>query len=251
MNNKRPYSVPDDQWRPGRSAAHRLGQAGTIGAFVKLSINWRKKLKIPEDVPKPAFVGAAHVLAPPKASLGDPILSPGPPDAPRVARNRRATLRDFAELRSNGDGEPNESDIALAVMDKLEPVSNYIPSPADPTKLVALKGAHTQSEIEQLAKKESKVFMIARSGFERGNLSSEIPKVVTLEMYSKDMYLYKGCFVVGSEDENVPFSFVGDSGALVYSKECKAVGFVVGAKGSRTYFYPAKACLTLMDVSLL
>ena len=164
--------VPIDQWRPGRSVAHRAWWAGSIGAFVEPSRKTKKDLGLPLNVPLCTFVSVAHVLAPPgvNANLGDYILSPGPPDVSRTASYRCAKLKNFYELLPPGDGTApiniNTHDIAVAVMTEVKQVSNHIPNPTNQDELVMLDGVHSDEEIEKLAADSASVFMFGRkTGF--------------------------------------------------------------------------------------
>ena len=87
--------------------------------------------------------------------------------------------------------------------------------------------------------------------FSKGKLIGISPDTISLEMY-QDYYLYyRGCLVVESDDPEVQFSVRGDSGALVYSEQCKAIGFVIGANGRMTYLYSAKSSLDYLGLSIL
>jgi len=232
--------------------------AGSIGAFVELSRKTREALELPLDVPLRAFASVSHVLAPPgvNADKDDYILSPGPPDVPRVAIYRCAKLKNFTELTPPGGGKGptiiNDHDIAFAVMNDLKQVSNHIPNPENTKQLVTLDGIHSDEEIKKIVADSAPVFMFGRkTGFSKGKLIDISRATISLEVYPNYPFYFRGCLVVKSNDPKMQFSVRGDSGALVYSRQRKAVGFVIGANGCITYLYSAKSSLDYMGLNLL
>jgi hypothetical protein len=51
-------------------------------------------------------------------------------------------------------------------------------------------------------------------------------------------------------NNNKPFSLPGDSGALVYTEDYKALGFVVGGSDSHTFLCSAERSLASFDATL-
>ncbi|WP_040338556.1 hypothetical protein [Candidatus Blastococcus massiliensis] len=87
--------------RPGVSVAHPGVTAGTLGGFVRTAAG-------------PAILSNNHVLAASDAaSVGDPILQPGPADGGRPD-DRVATLTAYRPFRSDGG---NLVDAAVAALD--------------------------------------------------------------------------------------------------------------------------------------
>ncbi|MCV2490475.1 S1 family peptidase [Geodermatophilus sp. YIM 151500] len=109
----RALSSPGDNWspdrlqrrtrplRPGLSVAHPTVTAGTLGGFVRVGGSL-------------AVLSNNHVLAASDAAtVGDPVLQPGPADG-GTAADRIATLTRFVRLVAEG---ANVVDAAIAVLD--------------------------------------------------------------------------------------------------------------------------------------
>ena len=93
---------------PGLSVAHPTVSAGTLGGFVRVG-------------GRLAILSNNHVLAASDAaSVGDPVLQPGPADGGDPATDRVATLTAFE--RFTADGGANLVDAAVAVVDAEVPL---------------------------------------------------------------------------------------------------------------------------------
>lgn len=93
---------------PGLSVAHPAVSAGTLGGFVRVG-------------GRLAILSNNHVLAASDAaSVGDPVLQPGPADGGDPATDRIATLTAFE--RFTADGGANLVDAAVAVVDAELPI---------------------------------------------------------------------------------------------------------------------------------
>ena len=93
---------------PGLSVAHPTVSAGTLGGFVRVG-------------GRLAILSNNHVLAASDAaSVGDPVLQPGPADGGDPASDRVATLTAFE--RFTADGRANLVDAAVAVVDAEVPL---------------------------------------------------------------------------------------------------------------------------------
>jgi hypothetical protein len=147
----------------------------------------------------------------------------------------------------------NDNDVALAHLENAANVSNHVPDPGEPGALKPLAGYCTEPEVMELAEHSANVFMVGfgSADLSRGHLAGMTAEPVGLEIYPRNPLYYGSCFIVDSVDDHLPFSVSGDSGALIYSEEIKAVGFVIGAKGCRTYCCPAYSSLALFDVELI
>ena len=108
-------------------------------------------------------------------------------------------------------------------------------------------------EIEdRLRKGPLEVFKVGRTtGVTRGRLRGVNTTPVPIKIGAKN-YLYENLGYITPLEASVPFSKPGDSGALVYSKDGKAVGFVVGGcrKGG-TMIHMAYSCLRAMRAELI
>ena len=93
---------------PGLSVAHPTVSAGTLGGFVRVG-------------GRLAILSNNHVLAASDAaSVGDPVLQPGPADGGDPTTDRVATLTAFE--RFTADGGANLVDAAVAVVDAEVPL---------------------------------------------------------------------------------------------------------------------------------
>ncbi|MCV2392936.1 S1 family peptidase [Actinotalea sp. M2MS4P-6] len=173
--------------RPGVSIAHRDVTAGTLGAFVVVD-------------------GVVHVLSnyhvlvgSPAASVGDPILQPGPYDGGRLPQDKVGELAAFVPLAADGrfvvDG-------AVARLDDQEVDATYPVGAVTSTAVPA--GAWLVEKIGRT------------TGVTRGRITAiELDDVVVGygeglgELAFDDQIEVEG---IGSD----PFSRGGDSGSLVY-----------------------------------
>ena len=215
---------------PGASVAHPDVTAGTLGAFVR------------DEDGRVLLLSNNHVLADTdRASVGDPVLSPGPADGGGPA-DRVATLTSFVPL--TGDG--NLLDLALAAVD-------------DP----ALVGGNTVPE-GQLAGVVEEVLDgvgVAKVGRTTGHTLGAITAVeldgVTVDYGRGDVFSFDDCVEV--EGDGRSFSDGGDSGSLVYVRDgLQVVGLLFagsttgGARGTGlTYCNPAAVALRTGAVTLL
>jgi len=216
---------------PGASIAHRDVTAGTLGAFVR------------DSEGRVLVLSYNHVLADTgRASVGDPVLSPGPADGGQPGTDRVATLTSFVRLSSDG----NLLDLARAEVD-------------DP----ALVGGNTVPE-GRLAGVVEEVLDgvdVAKVGRTTGHTLGVVTAVeldgVTVDYGRGDVFSFDDCIEV--EGDGRSFSDGGDSGSLVYLRDgLSVVGLLFagsttgGAEGTGlTFCNPAALALQTAAVTLV
>jgi hypothetical protein len=250
--------ILDQSWLPGRSVGHADADSGSVGLFVEVTPETKRKANYDPDAPMTAFVSAAHVLAPPtnNAEVGDHILSPCPPFAKRVATNRQAKLVDFVPLKISPHtslgprSRTNEFDVAVAALQKPVQTHNRVPKPEpkgdggwEPGGLTQLSMLVPRDMLKQLLEDKEPVFKIGRkTGFSYGALTSVTAPTTLLQLPDGSPIFYKNLCCIASQGR-APFADGGDSGAVIYTKDLRIVGFVVGSRGNDTFFYHAKTAL--------
>ena len=202
------------------------------------------------------LTSAAHVLSIlNRAEPGDPILFPGHPDGPNVLGNKVGTLTDFTYLRHYTERDQwanllNQEDIAVVRLDNPDewPDTTLVPNPSNPSTRKKVSEFVTKPEMLDYVSK--KVFKIGRtSGLTTGTF-----EVIGIEQYpirlpDGRVYMYRDLLAIKG-DENKRFSLPGDSGALVYTEDFKALGFVGGGSESYTFACRAEPCLSNMKATL-
>ena len=181
----------DRPLRPGTSVAHRDVTAGTLGAFVR------------DAAGRVLLLSNNHVLADTdRASLGDPVLSPGPADGGRPDTDRVATLASFERLSAGG----NLLDLALATLD-------------DP----ALIGGNSVPEgtLSGVVEDVLDGVPVAKTGRTTGHTTGTVTAVeldgVSVDYGRGDVFTFDDCVEVEGDDG--AFSEGGDSGSIVYARD--------------------------------
>lgn len=243
--------------RPGVSIGHPRGTAGTLGLIVRRA-GEIKKGAIQEDV---FVMTAAHVISLSKQTeVGDGVYSPGKPDCgiSLKLKDRIGHLEDTTVLTHYTDDdfmEPQDHtiDVALVRVDTKKwkvPDKNYVPHPLNPTKkkLVITKVMSCDKLWKLLG---SKVYKIGRTtGFTSGTLEYSNIQKRLFKLPNGKNYLY-GNLIAIKPLKNDPFSLPGDSGAVIYTDEGVAVGFVVGADDIMTYGCSAEKAFSDFKVELI
>ena len=221
----------DRPLRPGTSVAHPAVTAGTLGAFVR------------DADGRVLLLSNNHVLADTdRASVGDPVLSPGPADGGRPEVDRVATLASFERLRAGG----NLLDLALAVVD-------------DPA-LVGGNGV-PEGELSGVVEEVLDGVDVSKIGRTTGHTTGVVTAVeldgVTVDYGRGDVFSFDDCVEV--EGEGRAFSDGGDSGSVVYARDgLQALGLLfagstTGGSGGTglTYCNPVALALHTAAVTLL
>lgn len=242
-----------DPVRVGASVSNYRGHAGTLGCLVTQTTTG-----------KPGFISAAHVMSmlnrakPGGSSNGDPVIRPGNPDGPNSAAHRIGFLRDFTYLGHYDDDEtgavisPNREDVALVLLDKDVEAdeSNLVPDPATPSSLKRISSALSLAKSIRDYKNE-RVFKLGRttkltSGRFIGIETDSCP----IMLPDRRVYMYTDLLIIEREGKT-PFSADGDSGALVYTEDFKAMGLVVAGNDQYSWATPIDRCLQVIDAELL
>src|SRR6476660_3580227 len=196
----------DENWLPGRSVGHKDSDSGSLGLFVDVKRETKIGARYDPDAPMIAFVSAAHVLAPPyvKTYTRDPIHSPCPPFAKRLATNRKAELVEYVDLRLSprtiaNRAISNDGDLAIAALQDAVQVHNLVPKPVsengswkagDSESLGKLVG---KEDLEGMVKKKERVFKIGRrTNFTTGILAAAfLPEKIFLTLPDGSPILYE------------------------------------------------------------
>jgi hypothetical protein len=242
--------------RPGRAVGHFRGQAGTLGLYVSSSSNSNVV----------GFCSASHVLlwSVRDTSRDTPVLSPAPP--PERLRNDANTYGRYMAGKflvpytrpDAPDITFNSADIAWAYLERPGdfPDGNFVPDPQNSDSLVKLRGILMPEELKErvFARREKpfRVFKIGQSsGFTAGEMFAcfGTPKTVNIR---RESYLYDDYCVIAPHPPFERFSLNGDSGAVVYTEDLMAVGFVVaGTSHAYTLAHVAHECLSQIAIEPL
>jgi hypothetical protein len=216
---------------PGVSVAHPDVTAGTLGAFVA------------DAAGRVLLLSNNHVLADTdRASVGDPVLSPGPADGGRPDVDRVATLTAFEPLTASG----NRLDLAVAAVDDPALVGG------NPVPEGVLSGV-VEEVLDGVA--------VAKTGRTTGHTTGTVTAVeldgVTVDYGCAQMLSFDDCLEV--EGDGRSFSAGGDSGSIVYALDgLQALGLLFagsttgGSDGTGlTYCGSAALALRTAGVALL
>lgn len=222
---------------PGVSIGHFKISAGTLGAIV-----YRR------GDPRPLILSNNHVLANStngndgRASLGDPILQPGPADGGKVA-DMIAMLADFEPLRKNPANSSeaqaggdltvppisDEQDLPTNLMD----VALAFPLSPDLVDASILEiGAVTGMAAPQVKQQ------VRKSGRTTGLTTGTVNVVhttVTVHYGPGETVSFAGQVLT------TPMSKPGDSGSLILDEGNQAVGLLFAGSPSATIFTPIEA----------
>lgn len=190
--------------RPGVSIAHRDVTAGTLGAFVHV------------DGVLHALSNYHVLVGSPSASVGDPVLQPGPADGGTDPRDRVGTLAGFVPLRR---GAVATVDAATALLEDPTVDLDYPEVGAITTTAEALG--------------DEQVLKVGRTtGLTRGRITAiELDDVVV--GYGDELGELRFDDQIEVESTGTgPFSRGGDSGSVVYRADGVALGLLFA--GSET-----------------
>jgi hypothetical protein len=181
--------------RPGLSIAHPAVTAGTLGGFVRVD----------GDL---AILSNNHVLAASDAaSVGDPVLQPGPADGGR-ADDRVARLTAFQRLRAEG---ANLIDAAVAVLDAgVTATPNDLPGGA----LTGPVSLGTDIDPDELVEKVGRT-----TGHTRGRITAVEVDGVAVQ-YDDAVFTFDDQIEV--EGATGAFSAGGDSGSVIWRSRDRA-----------------------------
>jgi hypothetical protein len=193
---------------PGLSVAHPTVTAGTLGGFVRVG-------------GRLAILSNNHVLAASDtASVGDPVLQPGPSDGGDPASDRVATLTAFE--RFTADGRANLVDAAVAVVDAEVPLEPGRfpggPLGADPLQV---DDVEPDEQVEKVGR---------TTGYTVGRVSAVEVDGVAVQ-YDQGVYTFDD--QVEIDGVTGGFSAGGDSGSVIWRSRDRAAVALLFA-GSET-----------------
>lgn len=242
-----------DPVRVGDSVSNYRGQAGTLGCFVTQQRTGRL-----------GFISAAHVLsmlnrARADSRQGDPVIRPGYPDGPKSAAHRIGLIGDFTYLGHYDEDEgdivsPNCEDVALVVLDSEVSTDecNLVPDPADPSsgKRKRVSGSLTLAESSERYRSQQ-VFKLGRTTkLTAGEFIGIETESLPITLPDRRVYIYTDLLLIKRNGKD-RFSADGDSGALVYTKDFKAMGIIVGGNDEYTWAAPIESCLEAVSAEFV
>ncbi|MDZ7341952.1 MAG: S1 family peptidase [candidate division KSB1 bacterium] len=249
-----------DRWRPapgGVSLGHYLITAGTLGAFVKDNATGQTLI-----------LSNNHVMANSNdASIGDPILQPGPADGGKNPQDRIADLERFVTIQFQGGNGGNGGicRIAKCSANILNALAKLVGSQH---RLVPTKITAAANEVDAALAKPAWNDVITGDiidiGVITGTKAATIGMAVrksgrttatttgTVEMLNVNVDVgYGGSKVATFENQIVTgaISSPGDSGSLVVDgSEPLAVGLLFAGSDTSTVINPIDRVLALLDV---
>jgi hypothetical protein len=252
------FGAGTDQWtlQPGSSVGHIDSWAGSLGLFV--SFEYPKGPKAHKKGTFQGFTSASHVLGVNnQAKLGDHIMSPARPDSDNDASLKVGVLGPYKPLTHyTQQNDPmtvvNRVDLGLVELDVDidSSLQNTVVDPAHPKDQMTISGVLSEDEL--LAHLDEPVYMVGRtSGFSEGILHISGLGVYPIRLANGRSYLYGDVYVVRPKSESRHFSAGGDSGALIYTANGKAAGFLVAGSPTRSFFHPAHTCLKSLNAKLM
>ena len=187
------------------------------------------------------------------------MYSPGRPDADVQKRDEIGEVVNYNALSSfrdidDPDAIINTADVGIAKLhDDARSYANLVRNPKNGNEM-QIRGVMDEDEIiDRLAENGYlDVYIIGRtSGFSQGRLRAIGSTPVPLRI-GRQKLLYAELGFVLPLAKASQFSRPGDSGALVYSEDAKALGFVVGGSDrGTTLIHLAGTCLDSMEAELI
>ena len=215
--------------RPGLSVAHPSVTAGTLGGFVRTASSGL------------SILSNNHVLAASDAaSVGDPVLQPGPADG-GVAGDRVATLTAFQRFRA---GVPNLVDAAVATLDDgVDAAPGDVPGGPLTGRIPAALDIDPDEAVEKVGR---------TTGHTRGRITAVEVDAVAVQ-YDEGVHRFDDQIEI--EGLTGAFSAGGDSGSIIWRVRDRAptallfAGSTTGgsAGGGVTFANPLATVLGVFD----
>ncbi len=216
---------------PGLSVAHPTVTAGTLGGFVRVG-------------GRLAILSNNHVLAAADvASVGDPVLQPGPADGGDPATDRVATLTAFE--RFTADGQANLVDAAVAVVDAEVPLEpGRFPGGPLGTDPLQVDDVEPDDRVEKVGR---------TTGHTVGRISAVEVDGVAVQ-YGQGVYTFDDQVEIDGVAGG--FSAGGDSGSVIWRSADRAplgllfAGSDTGGRegGGVTFANPLATVLSVLDL---
>ena len=175
-----------------------------------------------------------HVLANVnRASIGDPILQPGPFDGGRVPADVIAKLSEYIPINF---AAPNEVDCAIAQ------TSPSLVTPGN--KCFAVGSPHQRCRLNLLVRKCGRT-----TQFTRGRIT-DCNATVRVGYGPAGTAVFRNQIIIQSLTAG-PFSRPGDSGSLIVTDRRRPVGLLFAGSASHTVANPITAVLAALDVRIV
>jgi hypothetical protein len=216
---------------PGLSIGHPAVSAGTLGGFVRVG-------------GRLAVLSNNHVIAASDAaSVGDPVLQPGPADGGDPAADQVATLTAFE--RFTGEGRANLVDAAVAVVE--------VEVPLEPGRLPGGPLGGEPLQVDDLEPDEQVEKVGRTTGHTVGRVSAVEVDGVTVQ-YDQALYTFDDQIEVDGIAGG--FSTGGDSGSVIWRSADRAplgllfAGSETGGRtgGGVTFANPLATVLRVLDL---
>jgi hypothetical protein len=214
--------------RPGLSVAHPAVTAGTLGGFVRVADGL-------------AMLSNNHVLAASDAaSVGDPVLQPGPADGGGEG-DRVATLTAFQRLRAEG---ANLVDAAVATLDAgVEASPGDLPGGPLTGPVMLRPDIDPDEPVEKVGR---------TTGHTRGRITAVEVDAVAVQ-YDEAVFTFDDQIEI--EGDAGGFSAGGDSGSVIWRSSDRAplallfAGSTTGGRngGGVTFANPLATVLDVLD----
>jgi hypothetical protein len=234
---------------PGSSIGHIQGFPGTIGCIARSRRGSEDWLGV---------TSAAHVLSITNtAERDDTIIAPGHPDGPKNSANRCGSLARFIYLTHYSEKLTGANllccaDVALVRIDQgyegERPDVTWVidPQTEQPMRVQGIIG---KDEIFDYTGKT--VYKVGRTT----DLTEGILDLVRLQRQAIQLpdgrlYLYTDVMTVEKTGPQA-FSEPGDSGALVYMADGRAIGFVIGGTEQTSFVSPIDVCLKEIEAEIV
>jgi len=191
------------------------------------------------------------------AKLGDYIVSPCRPDSDNDLSLRVGTLGPYKPLthytaQNDPEAIVNRVDVGVVELEvNIDCLGrNLVVDPEHPKDQMSLSGVLSEDEL--LNHLDQPVYMVGRtSGFSEGILHVAGLGVYPMRLPNGKSYLYGNVYVVRPKKEGTNFSAGGDSGAVVYTADGKAAGFLIAGSPTRSFFQPAHICLNSINAKMI
>ncbi len=231
------YIARERPARSGISIGHIDITAGTLGGLV-----------VDNFTGETVILSNNHVMANSnQATIGDPVLQPGPVDGGTFPGDHIANLTRFVEIFF--DGTENRVDAAIAT-----PLN-----PADVIWNTRDIGPETPSIARVLTEDDLGIF-VHKTGRTTEHTQGFVQTLFATVQVKYDLF-EKATFVdqiiISQNEMEEPFSNGGDSGSLVYDADNRVVGLLfAGSEGSAgepatTIVNPINTVLSQLNISLL
>jgi hypothetical protein len=245
---RRPLASP---LHPGSSIGHIQSFPGTLGCVVRGT-------KSRED-----WIGvtsASHVLSVTNtAEKGDPIIAPGHPDGPKNTGARCGSLARYTYLTHYNKALPNSTnylccpDIALVKIDEAYETGElsdrtWVIEPETKQQMPIIGTLEGDALFDHIGEK---VYKVGRTtDLTEGVIDTVHLQRQTIELPDERLYLYTDVITVERTGPKA-FSEPGDSGAIVYTREGYAIGFVIGGTDEISFISPISECMREIEAEIM